>query len=76
MITDKVDTQVVIDIFDSFAKQITKTTICVLDNVSIHTSKKFKAKINAWKKLGLHLLYLPLYSPERNPIEMLWREMK
>ena len=76
MTTDKVDTQVVIDLFDSFAKQITKTTICVLDNASIHTSKKFKAKIDEWEKLGLHLLYLPPYSPELNPIEMLWREMK
>ena len=76
IITDKVDTQVVIDVFDSFAKQITKTTICVLDNASIHTSKKFKAKIDEWEKLGLHLLYLPPYSPELNPIEMLWREMK
>lgn len=76
MTTDKVDTQVVIDVFDSFAKQITKTTVCVLDNASIHTSKKFKAKIDEWEKLGLHLLYLPPYSPELNPIEMLWREMK
>lgn len=76
MTTDKVDTQVVIDVFDSFAKQITKTTICVLDNASIHTSKKFKAKMDEWEKMGLHLLYLLPYSPELNPIEMLWREMK
>ena len=76
MTTDKVDTQVVIDVFDSFAKQITQTTICILDNASIHTSKKFKAKIGEWEKLGLYLLYLPPYSPELNPIEMLWREMK
>ena len=27
-------------------------------------------------KLGLHILYLPPYSSELNPIEMLWREMK
>jgi hypothetical protein len=74
--TNKVNTQVVIDLFDSFAKQIKKTTICVLDNASIHTSKKFKEKIDEWEKLGLHLLYLPPYSPELNPIEMLWREMK
>jgi len=76
MTTDKVDTQVVIDVFDNFAKQITKTTICVLDNASIHTSKTFKEKIDEWEKLGLYLLYLPPYSPELNPIEMLWREMK
>ena len=76
MTTDKVDTQVVTDFFDNFAKQITKITIGVLDNASIHTSKKFKAKIDEWEKQGLYLLYLPPYSPELNPIEMLWREMK
>ena len=48
----------------------------MLDKASIHTSKKFKVKIAEWEKLGLHLLYLPPYSPELNPIEMLWREMK
>jgi hypothetical protein len=70
------DTQVVIDVFDSFAKQIIKPTACVLDNASIHTSKALRAKRKEWEGLGLHLLYLPAYSPELNPIEMLWREMK
>ena len=76
IVTGRVDTKVVVDFFDSFAKKITKTTVCVLDNASIHTSKIFKAKIQEWEKLGLHLLYLPPYSPELNPIEMLWRFMK
>jgi hypothetical protein len=76
MTSEKVDTDVVINFFDDFVKQIKKTTICVLDNASIHTSKKFKAKLQEWKELGLHILYLPPYSPELNPIEMLWREMK
>jgi hypothetical protein len=49
MTTDKVDTQVVIDIFDNFAKQIKKTTICVLDNVS-----KCLTKINDIK-VGLKI---------------------
>jgi hypothetical protein len=74
--TNKIDTEFVIQHFDNFAKQIKKTTICILDNASIHTSKKFKEKIDEWKKLGLHLLYLPPYSPELNSIEILWREMK
>jgi len=76
MTTKRVDTDFVIELFDSFAKQITKPTICVLDNASTHTSKKFKAKLKEWEKIGLHILYLPPYSPELNLIEMLWREMK
>ena len=74
--TTKVDTQVVIDLFDDFAKQIKKTTVVILDNASIHTSKLFKAKIEEWEKLGLQLLYLPPYSPELNKIEILWKQMK
>jgi len=49
MATDNVDIQVVTDFFDNFVKQITKITIGVLDNASIHTSKKFKAKIDEWE---------------------------
>ena len=74
--TTKVDTQVVIDFFDDFAKQIKKTTVVILDNASVHTSKLFKAKIDEWEELGLQLLYLPPYSPELNKIEILWKQMK
>jgi len=74
--TDKVDTDVVVEHFNDFCKYITKQTVVVLDNASIHTSKKFKSKIKDWESSGLYLLYLPPYAPELNPIEILWREMK
>ena len=73
---DRVDTDVVIDIFEQFVKQIKRNTVVVLDNASIHTSKKFKAKLNEWKQKGLTLFYLPPYSPQLNPIEILWKFMK
>lgn len=73
---DKVDTDVVIEVFNLFADQITKDTIVVLDNAAIHTSKKFKTKIQEWKEKGLILFYLPPYSPQLNPIEQLWKFMK
>ena len=60
----------------SYANKITKTTVVILDNASIHTSKLFKAQIEKWKKLGLQLLFLPPYSPELNKIEILWKHMK
>jgi transposase len=66
----------VIDFFDDFAKQIKKTTVVILDNASIHTSKLFKEQIHKWKELGLQLLFLPPYSPELNKIEILWKHMK
>ena len=73
---DKVDSEVVVAIFDEFVKTISKTTVVVLDNASIHRSKLFKSNIEKWKKKGLLLFYLPPYSPELNLIEILWRRMK
>ena len=76
MTTTKVDTNVVIEFFNDFATQIKKTTVVILDNASIHTSKLFKAQIQKWKNLGLELIFLPPYSPELNKIEILWKHMK
>ncbi len=73
---DKVDTDVVIEYFNLFAKEITKETITVIDNASIHTSKKFKAMLEIWESQGLKIFYLPPYSPQLNPIEQLWKFMK
>jgi len=58
MIITKVDTKVVIEFFNDFVNQITKTTVVIIDNASIHTSKLFKAAIENWKELGLELLFL------------------
>lgn len=73
---DKVDTDVVVSVFDLFVETITKTTVVVLDNAAIHTSKKFKEQIKRWEEKGLYLFYLPPYSPQLNPIEQLWKFMK
>jgi len=73
---DKVDTEVVIEVFNLFADQLKKDTIVVLDNAAIHRSKKFKSKIADWENKGLRLFYLPPYSPQLNPIEQLWKFMK
>ena len=62
--------------FDDFAKGITQPTLVVLDNTSTHRSGDFKAKIDQWRELDLHLFFLPAYSPELNKIEILWRKMK
>jgi len=62
--------------FDKFVKTLTKPTVVVLDNASFHKSKKFKANLTRWYKLGLTVFYLPPYSPQLNIIETLWRFMK
>lgn len=73
---DKVDTNVVIEHFNLFVDEISKPTVAVVDNASIHTSKKFQEMIPKWKEKGLTIFYLPPYSPQLNPIEMVWKFMK
>lgn len=71
-----VKSEQVIDCFDSFADRLSKPTVVIVDNASIHTSKKFKAKCAQWATKGLTVYYLPTYSPELNLIEILWRFLK
>ena len=50
--------------------------VVVLDNAGIHTSKVVKAARPALAKLGVHLYYLPAYSPELNRIEPVFKQIK
>ena len=46
------------------------------DNAPIHRSKAFIRHIPKWIQRGLIIKYLPVYSPELNLIEILWRFIK
>lgn len=50
-----------------------KAIVVVLDNFSSYRSQKLRRKT---EELGIYLLYLPPYSPDLNPIELLWRSIK
>jgi transposase len=76
MFEEAIHTGVVIACFDAFCRTITKKTVVVLDNASIHTSDEFADRIPYWKKQGLVIKYLPPSSPELNLIELLWRRIK
>jgi transposase len=76
-ITDKSITSAkVVDFLDEFSKTVTKFTVVVLDNASIHTAKVVSEKLKEWEDRNLYLYYLPTYSPELNIIEILWRKIK
>ena len=68
--------QMVIACLDDFHATITKPTVVVLDNASIHHSKAFEAKVEEWQQDDLYVFFLPTYSPHLNPIEILWRFVK
>jgi len=75
-VTGSINTETVIAFMDEFVKTVTVKTVVVLDNASIHHSKKFNAKLGEWLQKGLRIFHLPAYSPHLNRIETLWRKIK
>ena len=82
--SDRIDAPCVIDgpingnIFRAWAEQFLVPTlqpgdIVVLDNLGSH---KGAAVRRAIRKAGAHLLFLPPYSPDLNPIEMMFAKLK
>lgn len=68
--------QTTIKCMDDFAEQITKKTIVILDNASIHKAQIVKQRQELWRNKGLYLQFIPAYCPELNIIERLWLELK
>src|SRR5512135_1318099 len=50
--------------------------VVVLDNASLHVSKAVKAQRKELARLGIHLYFLPAYSPELNRIEPVFKQVK
>ena len=55
------------------APTLHKGDIVVMDNLRCHKVKGIKQAI---EKAGAHILYLPPYSPDLNPIEQMWSKIK
>jgi transposase len=65
-------------VFIKFVKQylvpsLRHGDVVVMDNLSFHKMKSVRALIEA---AGATPIYLPTYSPELNPIELWWADMK
>jgi len=54
-------------------KSVSKGSTIIMDNASFHRKKKLK---NLARRHGVKLLFLPAYSPDFNPIENTWANMK
>jgi len=52
---------------------LNKGDIVIMDNLSCH---KVKGVTEAIKTAGASVLYLPPYSSDLNPIEMMWSKIK
>lgn len=58
---------------DDLCSHLSSNNVIVMDNLNSHKSKQVQQLIAA---TGARLLYLPRYSPDFNPIEMLWSVLK
>ena len=73
-----VDGAVTRDVFEAFVEQVlikelTPGDIVVMDNLSSHKSAKTRELIEG---AGASLVFLPAYSPDLNPIEMVFSKVK
>ncbi len=66
----------VVESIEALLSTLSRPTVLVLDNASMHRSKLVQGKRKEWKQKGLRLLFLPPYCPHLNKIETLWRMVK
>jgi transposase len=71
-----VNSEVVIAVMDKFASHVKGTNVVIIDNAPVHHSEVFHERVPVWNAQGLHLYFLPPYSPELNLIEIVWRQIK
>lgn len=71
-----IDADFIVGQLERLSLSIGKPSFVVLDCARIHTGKKVQERLRYWQQRGLHLLYLPPYSPHLNLAETLWRKLK
>ena len=71
-----VDSDMFIGLFELAKPDFALTTFVVMDNCSIHHSKKVREKAKEWAKEKIFLYFLPPYSPELNLIEPRFKNLK
>ena len=54
-------------------KELKSGQVIVMDNASFHKSQKTQELIES---VGCRIIFLPPYSPDLNPIEKFWANMK
>lgn len=72
----KTDSDLLITYLDAFMKTQNGKVYVILDNARYHHAKKVHEHIQTHYKDKLTLIYQPPYSPELNPIELVWAHLK
>jgi len=63
-------------VVEDWSRTLTRPTVLVLDNASIHRATCVQQHLHEWQQRGLRLQFLPAYCPELNQIERLWHRCK
>ena len=71
-----INSDVIVACIDKFCEKITKKTVLVMDNSSVHQNNYLWNKESEWAEKGLEIFFLPTYCPQLNIIEILWRFIK
>ena len=72
------DQEEVLKAFDEFLKKHPKKKLCVVwDNAPFHKGKEIKKALGKGGPLEhVHLVAMPPYAPDENPIEHVWKDAK
>lgn len=73
---NNIDSITFIVYLDEFMKNKKNKVYMILDNAGFHNSKLVKSHVEKKYKEKLELINLPSYSPELNPVELLWAHLK
>lgn len=73
---ESITSEFIFEQLEELSLKVTKLTVVVLDNASVHTAKLIKQRREVWERRGLYIFYLPRYSPHLNIVEILWRKLK
>lgn len=74
--TGSMTSDTLIEFLCEIADKYTTPVTLIIDNASVHRSKKVNAQMVLLEQKGVKLYFLPPYSPELNRIEKLWQQMK
>lgn len=76
MTTERITGEFVVRQIEKLLDTINKPTVIILDNAPSNRNRKMRERIPFWEARGLHIFYLPVYSPHLNIAEILWRKLK
>jgi isftu1 transposase len=67
------DACLIVSYFEFVLPKLKPNSVVVMDNASFHKSKTLK---DLFESHNIQLIFLPPYSPDLNPIEKIWGNVK